>query len=81
MSKADSPARDEVDYRIRGHSELVVLLGSPEGIKSISKKLVLLDGVSRVRRGVFIVSSDSSDYFSLLEGIPRVSFVKTREIP
>ncbi|MFX1266210.1 MAG: hypothetical protein ACFFH0_12565, partial [Promethearchaeota archaeon] len=37
--------------------------------------------VSRVRRGVFIVRSDSSDYFSLLEGIPRVSFVKTREIP
>ena len=81
MSKADSPASDEADYKIRGHSELVVLLGSSEGMKTVSKKLVLLDEVLRARRGVFIVGSHSSDYFSLIEGIPHVSLVKTREIP
>ncbi len=81
MSKADSPARDRAEYKIRGHSELVVLLGSSEGIRGVSKKLVLLDDVVRARRGLFIVGSHSSDYYSLVEGVPHVSFVKTREIP
>ncbi|MFX1416728.1 MAG: hypothetical protein ACFFC0_07935 [Promethearchaeota archaeon] len=81
MSDAESSARDEADYKIRGHSELVVLLGASEGIRAVTKKLVLLDGVVRARRGVFIVESHSSEYLSLIEDIPHVSLVKTREIP
>ncbi len=81
MSNVDSPARDEADYRMRGHSELVVLLGSSEGIRAVSKRLVLLVDVVRARRGVFIVGSHPGDYFSLVEDIPHVSFIKTREIP
>lgn len=66
---------------LKSNSRLVVLLGSPDGIKDQSKKLSRYVDVLKVRRGVFIISAPSSMYESEIQTMKHISFIKTREIP
>ncbi|MFW9843079.1 MAG: hypothetical protein ACFFEV_00725, partial [Candidatus Thorarchaeota archaeon] len=52
---------------LKSDSRLVVLLGSPEGIKSTSKRLSKYAGVQKIRRGLFIISGYSSTHTSMLQ--------------
>lgn len=65
---------------LKGASRLIVLLGSSEGIKSVSKRLMALSDFTRVKRGLFIAHSFPTSYADLLQ-VPTVTFVRTREIP
>jgi hypothetical protein len=67
--------------KLKSDSRLVILLGLPEGIKDTSKKLMTLDGVERVRKGLFIVQGYSESHEAILQSQSFVSFIKTREIP
>ncbi|MBE0526469.1 MAG: hypothetical protein IH631_05970, partial [Candidatus Thorarchaeota archaeon] len=60
---------------------LVVLLGSPEGIKAPSKKLFNYAGVQKIRRGLFIISGYSSIHTAEIQTLERILFIKSREIP
>lgn len=71
----------QAESELKGDSRLVILLGSPEGIKGISKKLSALEGVIRIRKGSFIIHGFSEIHEAILESQKRVSFIKTREIP
>jgi len=66
---------------LKGTSRLVVLLGSKEGIKSVSKKLRQYDDFVRVGKGLFIAGSTIGVYTDILQSLPTVSFIRTREIP
>lgn len=66
---------------LKGDSRLVVLLGSPEGIRNTSKKLSMNSSVEKLRRGLFIVRGYSENHARILEFQPLISFIKTREIP
>ncbi len=67
--------------KLKSASRIIVLLGSPEGLKGISKKLLSLQGVLRVRRGVFIVRNYSEIHNALLQSYSVTSFSRTQEIP
>jgi hypothetical protein len=66
---------------LKGTSRLVILLGSKEGIRGISKKLRQYDDLLRVGKGLFIASSNGGAYTDLLHSLPTLSFIRTREIP
>lgn len=66
---------------LKGTSKLVILLGTKEGIKGISKKLRQDDDLVRVGKGIFIAGSNGSAYAELLHSLPTLSFIRTREIP
>ena len=66
---------------LKGDSRLIILLGSPEGIKGVSKKLSSLQGVQRIRKGLFIVHGYSETHETILQSQPVTSFIKTRQIP
>ncbi len=66
---------------LKGDSRLISLLGSPEGIRGISKKLSSLQGVQRIRKGVFIIHGYSEIHDSYIQTQPVTSFIKTRKIP
>jgi hypothetical protein len=66
---------------LRRNSRIIVLLGSPEGLKGVSRKLSSLEGVSRIRRGLFIVQENSENHDAQILSYPFVSFTRTREIP
>ena len=70
-----------VNPKLTSDSRLVILLGSPEGIKGASKKLISLFGVKKVRKGLFIVQGYSESLEDIVHPQPFVSFTKTREIP
>ena len=72
---------DQTLPELRSASRLVVLLGSSEGIKDQSKKLLRYTAVLKVRRGVLIVTSLSSAIETEIQAVKQISFVKTREIP
>jgi len=70
-----------VKPKLTSDSRLIILLGSPEGIKGVSKKLISLVGVKKVRKGLFIVQGYSESLEEIVHPQPFVSFIKTREIP
>lgn len=66
---------------LKSDSKLVILLGAPEGLKVVSKKLSNLQGVLRIKRGLFIVQEYSESHDATLQQQLFVSFSKTKEIP
>lgn len=66
---------------LKSDSKLVILLGTPEGLKVVSKKLSSLQGVLRIKRGLFIVQEYSESHDAVLQQQSFVSFSKTKEIP
>ena len=70
-----------VEPKLKSDSRLVILLGSPEGIKGASKKLTSLNGVKKVRKGLFIIQGYSESHEAIIQSQSFVSFIKTREIP
>lgn len=66
---------------LKGTSKLVILLGTKEGIKGISKKLRQYDDLVRVGKGLFIAGSNVGAYTELFHSLPTLSFIRTREIP
>jgi hypothetical protein len=81
MTEASVDGVSLVASDMKSDSRMVILLGSPEGLKRVSKKLISLNGVVRIRRGLFIVQGYSEVYEALLLSQSVVSFVRTREIP
>ena len=81
MTEVDIDGIISKESELRGDSRLIIILGSPEGIKSISKKLSSLQGVNRIRKGLFIVHGYSEMHDMILQSQPVTSFIKTREIP
>jgi len=67
--------------KLIGESQLVILLNTTNGIKSVSKKLVSLQGVKRIMKGTFILPEITDTHIEILQSQPTVSFIKTREIP
>ncbi|MBN2230690.1 MAG: hypothetical protein JW779_13965 [Candidatus Thorarchaeota archaeon] len=68
-------------FDLKGTSRLIVLLGSSEGIKGASRRLKQYDDFVRVGRGLFIAHNLSSEYSDILQSLPTLSFLRTREIP
>nr|KXH71727.1 MAG: hypothetical protein AM325_02500 [Candidatus Thorarchaeota archaeon SMTZ1-45] len=66
---------------LKGDSRLIILLGSPDGTKGVSRKLSAVEGVQRIRKGVFIVHGYSELHDTILQNQPVTSFIKTRKIP
>ena len=66
---------------LKGTSQLIVLLGSKEGIKGVSKRLRQYNDFVRVGKGLLIAGSNTGLYTDILQSIPRLSFIRTREIP
>ena len=81
MSEARTESAASIPFELKGTSRLVVLLGSTEGIKSVSKRLSGISDFTRIRRGLFIAHSSPGTYTELLQTIPTISFIRTREIP
>jgi hypothetical protein len=67
--------------KLKPDSRLIILLKSPEGIKGISKKISSFPEAKRVQRGLFIFSHITELHKIVLRSQPRISLVKTREIP
>jgi len=66
---------------LKGTSRLIVLLGSKEGIRGVSKKLKQYDDFVSVGKGLFIAGSNVCVYTDILQSLPTLSFIRTREIP
>ena len=66
---------------LKGDSRLVVLLGSPEGVKRTSMNLSVYNGVQKIRRGLFIIHGYSESHAKIINLQPAISFIKTKEIP
>jgi hypothetical protein len=66
---------------LKGTSRLVVLLGSKESIKGVSKKISQYSDFVRVGKGLFIVSSNQNISTDVLQSVPALSLIRTREIP
>lgn len=66
---------------LKSDSKLVILLGTPEGLKVVSKKLSTLQGVLRIKRGLIIIQEYSEGHDAALQQQSFVSFSKTKEIP
>jgi hypothetical protein len=80
MTEASVDGMGPVISELKSDSRMVVLLGSSEGLKGTSRKLSSLRGVTKIRRGLFIVKGYSDYHDALLDPHSFVSFVKTREI-
>jgi hypothetical protein len=81
MTESDVDVIAPVISKLKGDSRLIVLLGSPEGIKNTSKKFRGLHGVRKIRRGLFVTEELSTNHIELLQSLSYISFAKTREIP
>ncbi|MFW9833325.1 MAG: hypothetical protein ACFFEK_04970 [Candidatus Thorarchaeota archaeon] len=81
MTESDVDVITPVASELKGNSRLVVLLGSPEGTRSPSKKLSTFTGVKKIRKGLFIVREYSEQHADILDNQPMISFIKTKEIP
>ncbi|MFW9811200.1 MAG: hypothetical protein ACFFF9_01990 [Candidatus Thorarchaeota archaeon] len=81
MTEISADEAFSIAPELKSSSRIVVLLGSPDGLKGISKKLTSLKGVTRIRRGVFIVHEYLESHDMLLQFHSVISFSKTREIP
>ncbi|MFW9962454.1 MAG: hypothetical protein ACFFCX_02760 [Candidatus Sifarchaeia archaeon] len=66
---------------LKGDSRLIIVLSSPEGKRGVSKKLSSLQGVQRIRKGVFIIHGYSEIHEATLQTKKVTSFIKTRRIP
>jgi hypothetical protein len=66
---------------LKGTSRLVVLFGSGEGIKNMSKKISQYSDFVRVGKGLFIVSSNQTVSADVFQSLPILSFIRTRDIP
>ena len=80
MTEASVDGINPVESQLRSDSRILVIIGSPEGLKAVSKRLSSLEGVTRIRRGLFIVQHYSESHDGLIQTQPSVSFAKTREI-
>lgn len=69
------------DFNLRGMSRLIVLLGSREGIKGVSRRMNQYGDFVRAGKGLFIVRSNYEELSNTLQSIPAVSFIRAREIP
>ncbi len=67
--------------KLVGESQLVILLKATNGIKSVSKKLVSIQNVKRIMKGIFIIPEITDAHIEILHSQPTTSFIKTREIP
>ena len=81
MSEARTESTTPIIIELKGDSRLIVLLGSPEGIKIVSKRLTAISDFTRIRRGLFIAHSFSNSHTELLQTFSSISFIRTREIP
>jgi len=81
MSDINIEGFSEAVPELKSDSRLVVLLGSPEGIKAPSKRLSKYAGVQKIRRGLFIISGYSSVHTTEIQTLERILFIKSREIP
>jgi hypothetical protein len=66
---------------LKGTSRLVVLLGSKEGIRGISRRISLSGDFVRVGKGLFIANSVQAISVDAFQSLPMLSFIRTREIP
>jgi hypothetical protein len=66
---------------LKGASRLVVLFGSGEGIKNVSKKISQYSDFVRVGKGLIIVSSNQTVSADVFQSLPILSFIRTRDIP
>lgn len=81
MSEINIEGFNDTVPELKSDSRLVVLLGSPEGIKTPSKKLSQYAGVQKIRRGLFIISGYTSIHTNEIQALERILFTKSREIP
>jgi len=81
MSDINIEGFSEAVPELKSDSRLVVLLGSPKGIKAPSKRLSKYAGVQKIRRGLFIVSGYASIHTTEIQTLERILFIKSREIP
>ncbi len=81
MTEADVDGIISEGSELRGDSRLIILLGAPEGIKGVSRKLSSLQGAKRIRKGVYIVHGYSETHEMVLSSQPVISFSKTKKIP
>ncbi|MFW9908372.1 MAG: hypothetical protein ACFFEF_07335 [Candidatus Thorarchaeota archaeon] len=81
MNEVNTESINLAQIDLKGTSKLVILLGTKEGTKGISKKLRQYDDLVRVGKGLFITGSNDGAYTELLRSLPTLSFIRTREIP
>jgi hypothetical protein len=81
VNEVNTESIDLAQLDLKGMSRLVVLLGSREGIRGVSKKLRQYPDLVRVGKGLFIDSSTVGDCTDILQSLPTLSFIRTREIP
>jgi hypothetical protein len=81
VNEVNTESIDLAQLDLKGTSRLVVLLGSREGIRGVSKKLRQYPDLVRVGKGLFINSSAVGDCTDILQSLPTLSFIRTREIP
>ncbi len=81
VNEVNTESINPAQIDLKGTSRLVVLLGSKEGIRGVSKKLSQYDDFVRVGKGLFIAGSNVGAYTDLLHSLPILSFIRTREIP
>ncbi|MFX1484947.1 MAG: hypothetical protein ACFFCP_17350 [Promethearchaeota archaeon] len=81
MTEASVDGINVVDSELKSDSRLIILLGLPEGIKNVSRKLSSVQDTVRIRRGLYVIHGFSEIHEAILESNPFTSFVKTREIP
>ncbi|MDH4212391.1 MAG: hypothetical protein OEV85_00565 [Candidatus Thorarchaeota archaeon] len=80
MNETNIESIQLVQLDLKGTSRLVVLLGSKDGIRGISKKLMQYDDLVRVGKGLFIAGSNVGIYTDILQSLPSLTFIRTREI-
>ncbi len=81
MTEASEGRVSPYEFQLRSDSRILVIIGSSKRLKSASKGLSSLEGVTRIRRGLFIVQNHSESHDGFLQSQPSVSFTKTRVIP
>ena len=81
MTESSVDVITPITSELKGDSRLIVLLGSPEGIKNTSRKLAAYPGVEKLRRGLFIIHGYSENHANALDTQSVISFIRTREIP
>jgi hypothetical protein len=81
VNEVNTESIDLAQLDLKGTSRLIILLGSKDGIKGISKKLGQYADLVRIGKGLFIASSTAGAYSDILQSLPTLSFIRTREIP
>jgi hypothetical protein len=81
VSDADVSESTVLDTKMKGQSQLFVILGDAKTVKESSKKLESHGSMVRIGSGVFLLHKKMTRNPSSLHDLPTISFQKTREIP